>query len=424
MVVARIGASIMALISSPVVARAIGPDGRGETAAAIALFFLVPVVLSLGLPLEVRRRAAIGEGETAMRAARLIALGTTLPSLMIGLACYATIFQGFDSEAKVVASIGVALTPLTFSWTCDMSYLVAHQKFRDVFLIQMTQPFLFTMLVLLFWILGEATTGSVLLANMIGFTATFFVGLKLTSIPLRGGRLGLRSLWRSSLGYSGSAIAETASFRLDQILVLPLIGAYQAGLYSVAATIAAIPVALGQALGATFFTPIAQAPAEGRSEIQAEATRLGIAVALVSVPPAILISIVGIPIVFGSAFSDSIPVTAVALLGSGLLLVAYVVSMALAADHKGGRMTVAQCVSLAVAIVMLLILGPPLGAIGAAAASSFGYLLLLAILLMGLRIDPRRILPAPGDLVHGFRVLLKNRHAPRPEDLQPPQIPE
>lgn len=424
MVAARIGAAGLALISSPVVARAIGPDGRGETAAAIALFFLVPVLLSLGLPLEVRRRAATGEGESAIRGARLIALLTTGPSLVIALVCYLTIFSGFSPEARMIASVGVLLAPLTFSWMCDMSFLVAHQRFRDVFIIQMVQPALFTFLVIGAWLAGEATTASVLLANMIGFTATFFVGLGLTRIPLRGNRSGLRQLWRSSLGYGGSAVAETASFRLDQIIVLPLIGAYEAGLYSVAATIAAIPVALGQALGAAFFTPIARSSPGGRRAIQAEATRVGIVVALASVPPAIVLSVFGIPLVFGSSFSNSVPAAVVALLGSGILLVSYVVSMALAADRKGGRMTAAQGISLGFAIILLLLLGPPLGAVGAALASSLGYLALLVILLVGLRIHPREITPAFRDLRHGFMVLLKNRHTPAPDDLRPPQIPE
>lgn len=424
MLLGRAAAAGMALVSSPVIGRAIGPDGRGETAAAIALFLLVPVLLSLGLPLEVRRRAAIGQGADAIRSARAIAIISSLPAFLIAGICHFTIFEGFSSEARAIATFGICLTPLTFSWICDLSYLIAHQRFRDVFALQMVQPALFTVLVLTAWISGLATTATVLSANLVGFVATFFIGLRLTGVKLKGSRMNLREIWRDSLGYAGSSVAESASFRLDQILVLPLIGAYQAGLYSVAATIAVIPVAIGQALGAAFFTPIARATKSERGAIQAEATRAGFTLALFSIPPTILLSAIGIPIAFGSDFSGSVPVAAIALVGSGLLLVAYVVSMALAADQKGGRMTAAQSLSLAVAIGLLLVLGPPLGAIGAAIASSLGYLLLLVILLAGLGMRPAQIRPAFSDFRNGIQVLMKNRPTPQPDDGQPSQVPE
>ena len=79
------------------------------------------------------------------------------------------------------------------------------------------------------------------------------------------------------------------------------------------------------------------------------------------------------------------------------MLSAFVASMALAADGRGIRMTVAQAATLAAGILGLVVLGPRLQAMGAALASSLAYLTLLAILLVSLGAPARSITPRPKD---------------------------
>lgn len=402
MVAGQLGSAGLALLSSPIVARAIGPDGRGETAAATSLFFLVPIVLALGVPLELRRRAATDEAHPLIRAARLIALASSIAAAGLAVFVYLTIFSSFEEPARVAASIGVLLSPVSIVWMCDVSVLVAHQRYRAVFAMRMIQPSVYLALVLFFWVVGLSSTSTVLWSSIAGLMATSIVGIVLTKTSLRGERVSVSDLNRSSLSFSGSAIAEAASSRLDQVVALPLIGAAQAGLYAVAATVAMIPLALGQATAAAVFSPIARSSGDARSRLQAEAVRESIVIASVSCPIVAVASVFGIPFVFGSDFGDAVPVACVCLVGSAALIVAYVSSMSLAADNKGMRMTVAQVVSLAFAIGCLLILGPWLGAIGASIASSLGYLLLVSLMLVGLRLSLRLIVPRRADLRGGF----------------------
>ncbi|RXZ72222.1 oligosaccharide flippase family protein [Agromyces albus] len=407
-VLGRTGSAFIALATAPIVARAIGPAGRGETAAAIALYVIVPVLLAIGLPLEVRRQAATSDGHVALRTARRIVALTIIIAAPLAVGAAYTVFSGFEPEARVVAAAGIFLAPLSASWALDVGLLVAHRRYRAVFAMQVLQPLVYLVLVVIAWLFGAASVASVLAANVIGSLTTFVLGAALVRVPWRGTLAPIGATLRAGFHYVGSAIAEAASNKLDQVIALPLLGAFQAGIYSVAATIASVPLAIGQALGASHFPTIAQADGDNRKGAQSEAARAGIAAGILSYVPAVALSVVIIPFVFGPDFVSAVPVTVVSLVGSAAMIAGYVISMALAADSKGIRMTIAQVISLGVGIGGLIVLGPLLGAIGAALASTLSYLVLLTILMAALKLPVGKLLPRGRDFVGVLRRLARD----------------
>lgn len=273
---------------------------------------------------------------------------------------------------------------------------------------QLTQPSVYLVLLLGFWASGHATVATVLIANLGGMVGSFVLGIVLVPFPIIGPRAPMVPLVRSGLKFFGSSIAEIASNRIDQVIALPLIGPAAAGIYSVAATIGAVPLAIGQALGASYFQPIAQADGAARRRRQAEATRVAVAAALIGTPVVALLAWPLIPVVFGELFAPAVPVTMIVLVGSAAMLAAYVVSMALAADGRGIRMTVAQVVSLAVGVAALFAFGPWLGAFGAAIASTIAFLVLLTVLIIGLGLPLREVVPRPRDFLRAMKRLLRD----------------
>lgn len=388
-------------------ARAIGPSGRGETAATIALAYIVPVLLGMGVPLELRRLAATTDVTAALRAARRLGLLTILPATAVAVALYASLFSDFGQAARLVASLNVALCPLMLSWTLDLSVLVARGRFRNVLVLQLTQPSIYLLAIVVLWVTHTASTATVLASNLVGTAATCIAGLFMTRVKFRGERSSYGSLLRGGVKFAGSSVSEIASNKLDQVLVLPLIGSVGAGLYAVAVTVASVPLAFGQALGASYFTPIARASGTERRELQTRSVRAGIAMGLMTCPPLGLIAWVGIPVVFGKEFTSAVPVAGICLAGSVALVTNFVCSMALAASGQGVRMTVSQVTALAVAIGALLVLGPAWGAKGAATASSIGYFVLMSMLLLSLRMSPLAIAPRPRDFKEAIRQLVR-----------------
>lgn len=407
LVIGRLGATALAFITAPIIARAIGPIGRGETAAALAAFAIAPILLAFGVPLEIRRLAAVGQAAESLRTGRVICLLAVPVAVALGLLGYFTLFASFDASARLVAAIGVATSPLAMAWMCDLGVLIATGRLRGVMFMQLLQPVVYLLAILAFWTAGMIDTSTVLIANVIGTLATCVLGVALTRVPVRGGRYPLGEMLRGGGRFAGSSMAEAASTRLDQMVALPLIGAFQAGIYSAAVTVAALPFALGQALGAHYFPLIARAEGDERGQLKEQSIRVSTALALICVPVMVPAIWIGVPLLFGHEFGPAVPVAWLSLAGTCTMIVAYVCSMALAAEGHGKRMTIAQTVSLAVAMGLLFLLAPRWGAMGAAAASSLSYVTLLVSLLVGMGVRFRQSLPGLADFPLAILTLVR-----------------
>jgi len=409
-VLGRIVVAGLALVSAPIIARAIGPEGRGETATAAALAYLLPVVLGLGIPIEVRRRLAGTGDASVLRTARIVAAMLFPFGLVLAWIAYGSIFSTFESQARIWASLLLVLAPLTVSWLSDTSAYLATGRLRSYFAIQVTQPTVYLLGVLVFWLSGAATTATVLTSSATATVVTFLVGIFLSRSLPRRTPVRVLSLVRGGVRFAGAGIAEAVANRIDQVIVLPLIGAVQAGYYSVAVTIGTVPLAFAHALGSRYFNALSSAVAAGEEDltvIKGRSFRSSLAVGLLIAGCLATASPMAIPLLFGQGFAPAVVPTLVALVGSVFMVAAYVASLLLAAEARGGRMTVAQVVSAAVGVGALTILGPMLGALGAALASVVGYLVLLLLGGLFLRLRGVDWLVRPGDFARGMHDLLR-----------------
>ncbi|WP_269747013.1 MULTISPECIES: oligosaccharide flippase family protein [unclassified Rhodococcus (in: high G+C Gram-positive bacteria)] len=395
--VSRLVSMFLTLLTAPLIARAIGPDGRGETATALAAFGIVPIVVGFGLPLELRRIIATQNVRSAIRASRDICFLLIFPCLIIALLLYVTIFSSMQLSVAIIASTGVALAPLCISWLCDQSVMIARENYRSVAYIQLAQPICYVGLIVIGFSVDVLTVQYVLIANICGMIVTFLVGLHVCRASFFGTRTRRRNLVRGGLKFAGSAIAETATNRLDQLLVLPLIGGFATGLYSVAVTISSIPLSIGHALGAHFFNVSAKSPVPDRA-VSGASIRLGFIAAALCAIPICVVSPVVVPLIFGDEFSAAINLVLISQGGSVMMTSAYVGSMVLAGQGEGRRMLLAQVSSLAVGIPLLFILAPQFSAIGASIASVAGYFTLLVIVSISLGIGFRDLIPRLSDV--------------------------
>jgi O-antigen/teichoic acid export membrane protein len=300
--------------------------------------------------------------------------------------------------AHVVTIVGLALSPLMVSWMCDSGVLLAEERYRGMALLRVSQPLVYVVLVLVLALTGHLSVASTLLAMVIGTAVTALLGWVLNPQGIRGPRMPLGELLTGSRRFAGNFAAEAATNRLDQAVALPMIGAGPSGLYAVAVTIASAPIALAHALGASYFNSVGVAEGEERRRLKASALRGGLAFG--AVVSAVLAALTPplVPLVFGSEFAAAVPATLVALTGTAFLMAGFVVSMCLAADNQGWRMTVAQVASLVVGLLLLVFLGPALGAVGAALASSLAYLVLYLVLFHASGVSIRDVRRAGGGL--------------------------
>lgn len=404
----QLAASGLAIVSAPIVARAIGPSGRGETAAVLAAFYIWPIVAALGMQLEIRRAAATGFREPALRRARDLMLLLVLPSAAVAFILDFSLFATLSNETRIVAFAGVTAAPLMVSWMCDQSVLIADRRYRAVAIIQIIQPSVYLLAVTVGWICGWVSVPYVLGASMLGTLATTICAASFTKVSIRGPRASTLGLLRASARYSGSSIAEASASRLDQLIALQLLGATQSGLYAVAATIGGLALPLGHALAADSFNEIAQAQnEEERLKTRVKHIRSAVAAGLVAGATLAAASPLLVPLLFGSQFTGSILPAVLLSVGGAAAVPAFVASLVLAAEGRGREMTLAQITRVAVGLVGLVSLGPLLGAIGASIASLVGSWILLAILTVRTTGSIRAWLVGPSDFRTAIRRLLR-----------------
>lgn len=402
--ISRVVSMVLTLMTAPIIARAIAPVGRGETATAIAAITIVPILVGFGLPLEMRRRSATRNSRSSVRAARDLCVLLFFPSALVSAILFFTVFSSMPFAVAVTASVGVVLAPLSVSWLCDQSVMIGRGNFRAVALIQLAQPVMYVSIVAFGFAFGLITVQYVIVANLAGVVSAFAVGLHVCRASFLGTRDLRKSVVRGGIKYAGSSIVEASANRLDQILVLPLIGAFGAGLYSIAVTVSSIPLSIGHALGAHFFNLSARQEPSARS-VGGDAIRSATVLVAVFVAPIALAVPFLVPVVFGSDFEQAIPSVLVSLIGSVFMTIAYVGSMVLAGAGRGGMMTYAQLGCLIVGISLLYLLAPIWGALGASVASASGYFVLFAIIVVSLKIRPSELFPKVGDIRYAIGVL-------------------
>lgn len=400
----RIAAGGFSLLTAPILARVLGPDGRGLVATAASVLLLCPLLLSLGLPTWVRRLAA--EGGDLPRAAwaiRKIAGIALLPACVLALVLPQLLLPGSSHIVQVVFAAAIVTTPASIIWICDVHILLGRGDYLGYALLNLAPSFTFAACVVGAALADELTVPFAIAA----FAAANLLNALLVGLFVRPQRarpvtpVGLVA--KSSLPYYGAQLAQAAAFRLDQALIVALMGAQIAGLYSVSVTISLIPVAFAQGLGAFAFRFAAAGDVDVVSMVRA-ASVLGLLLS------GVLAAIVpfAVPLVFGQDFTGSIPAVLIGLLGSIGLVFGYVACMCLAGQGRGGAMTWCQVIGTGAGIA-----GLGLASIGegsaawAAGASATGYWTTALLSLYALNVPRSKLMFRRSDFVMIRRMLLE-----------------
>lgn len=399
----RMSAGGFALVTAPVLARVLGPDGRGLVATATSVLLICPLLLSLGLPTWIRRLAAEGGDIRGVAwAIRKVAGLALLPACLLALALPELLLPGSGHVVQVVFAAAIASTPASIMWICDVHVLLGRGDYLGYALLNLAPSITFAACVVGSALAGQLTValaiGTLAAANVLNALVVSFIVRPRRALP----RTSVGALAKSSLPYYGAQLAQAAAFRLDQALIVALMGAQIAGLYSVSVTISLIPVAFAQGLGAVAFRIAAAGDIDVIPMVRA-ASVLGLLLSglLAAVVP------FAVPIVFGADFVGSIPSVLIGLIGSVGLVFGYVACMCIAGQGRGGAMTSCQVLGTGVGILGLVLasLGNG-GASWAACASAAGYWVTALLSLHALKVPLASLVVRKSDVFLIRRMLL------------------
>jgi O-antigen/teichoic acid export membrane protein len=406
---ANVGVAALSLVNVLIVARALGPEGRGEVVFLTTVAVLTSALATLG----------VQQG--------IVNLASADPQLRRSLATNALVLAGvFGVIAMVCVGALIAVfpavgadSPTGLIWLSLASIPVVVLGTYLQLLIQAEYGFAFTNAV---WLLPSVVNVAVngLLAALGVLTvasavATWVAGQAVATALLAWyvarrsagfGRLDLRLARRSlSFGVRShvGSVMSLGNYRLDQWLLGSIAGTRELGLYSVA-------VAWSEAL---FFLPTALAAVQRPDLVRAspgEAGRSAVAVfraaILVTIPIGVVMILLA-PVLcvtlFGEDFRGSIDDLRVLVPGAIGIVALKLMANAITSRDRPGLASIGIGIAFAATIVLDLILIPPYGGLGAAIASTVAYTIggvamaLLAARVLGVGLGA--FVPRRGDAV-------------------------
>jgi O-antigen/teichoic acid export membrane protein len=368
------------VLTGVLLARTLGPFGRGELAALLLWPTILAAVGSLGVMDAATYYSARATGGTGTIIASALALGIAESIVLVagGVLLLPLVLSHYDQQVLHAAYVFLAFIPiniLTLTLAGVINGLHRFGWFQT----------------LRFLVVGATACGLVLLAWMHELTleraAAVYLGSNL--LTLATAAVLYRLADRSSLRLSLSIARELLSFgvrshlgnvssllneRLDQLVISAFLVPAKLGLYVVAVTLTSVTTLVGSSVSFVSLPTLARL--RGTEERAAGARRLIGVTALTSAAmtlPLIVFTPFIIEIAFGRAFRDAALVSRILLIGAVILSTNRVLSSSLIGLGRPLDAGISEATALIATFAGLAVLLPTLGLIGAAVASVIAY---------------------------------------------------
>jgi O-antigen/teichoic acid export membrane protein len=413
----------LSLLNVLVVARALGPAGRGDVVFLITVAVLssqfaslsVGEAISIHAGREPERRAALASNAAILAGVLGLATVVAVVLLKIGIPGI-----GPHLSASLWALALASIAPLVLQeylsrlTMAEYRFAVSNVSFVAPVVVQVVAN-------LALYAAGELTVGRAMLAWVGGQLLSLAVVLVAVLRSGHGFGRPDRGLGRSMVGFGlkahGSRSLQWSNYRLDQWLVGALAGSTELGLYSVAVAWAEGLFLLPQAIA------IVQRPDLVRDDGNSAGRRAarGFRLVTLGTVPLVVGLLVLAPFlcqtIFGAEFGGSVEMLRILAVGGFGIVAMKLLGSALIAQRRPVLETIATASAFAATIVLDVLLIPRHGGVGAAVASTAAYsvggLAVAVIAARSLRFPLRSLVPTLADIrsARGMLGVLRGRTA-------------
>jgi O-antigen/teichoic acid export membrane protein len=356
--VANAAFPLSALITAPLLARGLGPTGRGELAALLTPLSIAEAVSAVGTPLAAAYFVRSGSSVHSVRrtgclivavsgtatALALVFTGQLLLnrypdlipvfrwlSLSIAVNVFIELYRGVRSGQEAYGRVNANY------WLSALSRLVM------IVLLAISDALTPTRVAVL----------SIVLGLISGLTLWRRPGRAPGPAPERRPAVSIGRMLRFALHSWAGVVSASIGARLDQLLLIGLVSPRVLGIYVVAATAAQVPMALFSALQRLTLNRAASS-ADPAALVHAGRFSASLAVLITVVVAPLLPWLV--PLVFGRPFASAVPLAELLLVGAALWGIGQSLSGLLIGLGAPGRASLADTigtVSLCLALVPL-----------------------------------------------------------------------
>jgi O-antigen/teichoic acid export membrane protein len=393
--VTRVAALGIGMVLSVFIARMFGPQGSGTYALAANCYGALLILAPLGLPTGASYM--VSHGTWSLRAALIpahaAAVGLGLIGGALGYAVYSVLRDSaLSGITPTMAVLVVIAAPFGIAASVSIALLLARSAYERVGFLQIFQ-------ILITVVLSVGLALPFGLPGLIaGFAAASVPNAVVSGMLLRrlvrserdGTRVdagadagGLRRSLRFGVKAWGADALQFLNYRLDLFVLSVYVSRAELGVYAVAVSLTMLAWLPAGALQQVLFPRTANLAAAVRDgemtadDADAAAARVLRHSTIILAPTAIgmaAILLIGVPVLYGPSFAQTTTLGLLLLPGVLALAWAKVASAVMTGRDRPIYGVYAGLIDVPVTIALYLLLIPPLGADGAALASSASYL--------------------------------------------------
>ena len=404
----QLGIAALSFVNVLIVARELGPVGRGQLALLITISVLTSTLGLLGLD-----EANVNFAGRHPEQRRALATNSLVLSMAVGLFC-AGLLAALTAAVPAIGGetptglrlLALVAIPMLILKTLLKFLLQADFRFGPANAAWIMPPCLSLAVNVTLAIAGVL---SVHLAFIVWVAAHALATLMLVGyVAFRSVGFGRpsASLARKALGFGGRShagrVMMLGNYRLDQWFVGAMAGPRELGLYSIAVAFSEVLFYLPTALTISQRPYLVRASGAEAARRAARAFRASVVLTAAAAACVILLAPFLCVTIFGSDFRGSIGDLRVLAAGAGGVLALKLLGNALTAQGRPGLATAGAAVAFAVTLGLDIVLIPAYGGLGAAIASTAAYsaggVACALIFVRFFRVPARTVLPRPIDL--------------------------
>lgn len=391
--ITNFGLTFLGLINSVLLSRWLGPEGRGEIAAAMLWPTMLVYLSSMGLIMATMYFAALPESKPNFLFANATLLGVAqgILAALIGFVILPSVLRSQSSEVVSAGRLFLLVIPISLITQYGVSILQGRLQIASFNWLRMILPAGYLAGTVILAIAGRLSLFNIIVLHLL-LNSIALIGT-LIALSRAGVKLSLSpdvDLAKKMLKYGGKVhvgnISGSVNLSLDQVLMAAWLPPVALGLYVAAVSSAGLSQVFSQAVQMVSTPSITQreTASERASVLQGIFRSYWLLSFVITIAIGALLP-VAIPLVFGASFKDAIWPAEVLLAGTFFLGAQVVLAggaQALGNPWLGSKGHVG---ALIVTLVLLYFLLPRLGIMGAAIATAAAYFTQLMIVVFGLR---------------------------------------
>lgn len=368
-----------------IVARSLGPGGRGQLTAITLWPPLIATLATLGMPtaLNFRSRRQPADASRLYMVSAVMMLMGGLVASAVGAAAMPFLLHGYDAGTVRFAQLMMLFAPETLVAAAARAHLESRGQFRrsTLGLFYPTVATLVALCALRF--ANDLTPATAALSYIVPpAVQAVWVVWRLwqpSAFRYRCFAEDIRLLLGYGLKCYGLDLIGALSGQADLVIIVAFLSPARLGLYSVALSLSGVLFVIYASLKTVLFPRASSLAIDDAIELVTRSARLCTLFCLLCGLGWLFVLRIAVPIVYGRAFVDAIPLLALLIAAVVVDGHADVLSQSFMAAGRPAVVTVAQVVWTGAAISFLLLLVPRMNIAGAATS-----LLLAGLVRLGL----------------------------------------